>query len=147
MQANLLCETAKLHFCGKIIRKRENRQCIIFFSNESADYLFMVSVASVWASAYKRMTINWGMESFSHSHMKFLKYFWQSDYQRLTSLFGWESDLKIGQWHWCLNRPCVIDSLFRVPWPPEIGARALLTQHKIDFQYSPFLLQIYSLCW
>jgi hypothetical protein len=33
-------------------------------------------------------------------------------------------------------RPCVIDSLFRVPWPPEIGARALLTQHKIELQHS-----------
>jgi hypothetical protein len=39
-------------------------------------------------------------------------------------------------------RPCVIGSLFRVPWPPEIGARVLLTQHKIDFQHSAFLLQI-----
>jgi hypothetical protein len=46
-------------------------------------------------------------------------------------------------------RPCVIDSLFRVPWPPEIGARTLLTQHKIYLIHSAFLLQIYtkSLCW
>jgi hypothetical protein len=46
-------------------------------------------------------------------------------------------------------RPCVIDSLFRGPWPPEIGARVLITQHKIDFQNSAFLLQIYTknLCW
>jgi hypothetical protein len=37
-------------------------------------------------------------------------------------------------------RPCVIDSLFRVPWPLEIGVCALLAQHKIDFQHSAFLL-------
>jgi hypothetical protein len=38
--------------------------------------------------------------------------------------------------------PCVIDSLFRVPWPPEIGVCALQAQHKIDFQHSAFLSQI-----
>jgi hypothetical protein len=36
-------------------------------------------------------------------------------------------------------KPCVIESLFRVPWPPDIGAHALLTQHNIDFQHSAFL--------
>jgi hypothetical protein len=29
---------------------------------------------------------------------------------------------------------------FSGPWPPEIGARELLTQHKIYFQHSVFLL-------
>jgi hypothetical protein len=37
-------------------------------------------------------------------------------------------------------RPCVIDSLFQVTWPPEIGACALQTQHKIYFQHSVFLI-------
>jgi hypothetical protein len=37
---------------------------------------------------------------------------------------------------------CVIDSLFRDPWLPEIFACILLTQHKIDFQHCAFLLQI-----
>jgi hypothetical protein len=43
----------------------------------------------------------------------------------------------------------LLHSLFRVPWPPEIGARTPLTQHKIDFQHSVFLLKIStkSLCW
>jgi hypothetical protein len=36
-------------------------------------------------------------------------------------------------------RPCVIYSIFQVPWPPEIGARALPTQHKDDFQHSTLL--------
>jgi hypothetical protein len=43
-------------------------------------------------------------------------------------------------------RPCVIDSMFQVPWPPEIGARALPTQHKVDFQHSTFLLLTYCRC-
>jgi hypothetical protein len=35
-------------------------------------------------------------------------------------------------------RPYVIDSMFQVPWPPEIGVRALPTQHKVDFQHITF---------
>jgi hypothetical protein len=42
-----------------------------------------------------------------------------------------------------VERPCVIDSMFRVPWPPEIGACALPTHHKVDFQHSTFLLLTY----
>jgi hypothetical protein len=41
---------------------------------------------------------------------------------------------------WNIIRPCVVDSMFQVPWPPELGACALPTQHKVDFQHSTFLL-------
>jgi hypothetical protein len=43
-------------------------------------------------------------------------------------------------------KPCVIDSMFQVPWHPEIGAHALPTQHKVDFQHSKFLLLTYWRC-
>jgi hypothetical protein len=43
-------------------------------------------------------------------------------------------------------RPCVIDSMFQVPWPPEVGARALPTEHKVDFQHSTLLLLMYCRC-
>jgi hypothetical protein len=36
--------------------------------------------------------------------------------------------------------------MFQVPWPPEIGVRALPTQHKVDFQHSTFLLLTYCRC-
>jgi hypothetical protein len=42
-------------------------------------------------------------------------------------------------------RPSIIDSMFQVPGPPEIGARAMPTQHKVDFQHSTFLL-LYTYC-
>jgi hypothetical protein len=41
---------------------------------------------------------------------------------------------------------CVIDSMFQVPWPPEIGAHVLPTQHRVDFQHSTFLLVMYCRC-
>jgi hypothetical protein len=34
-------------------------------------------------------------------------------------------------------RPCVIDSMFQVPWPSEIGVRTLPTQHKLIFNTVP----------
>jgi hypothetical protein len=40
-------------------------------------------------------------------------------------------------------RPCVIDSMFQVPWPPVC---VLPTQHKVDFQHSTFLLLTYCRC-
>jgi hypothetical protein len=40
-------------------------------------------------------------------------------------------------------RPCVINSMFRVPWDPEIHARALPTQHKLDF----YCRYVEILCW
>jgi hypothetical protein len=44
-------------------------------------------------------------------------------------------------------RPCIINSMFRDTWPwgPEIHARALPTQHKLDFQHITFL--IIDVCW
>jgi hypothetical protein len=36
--------------------------------------------------------------------------------------------------------------MFQVTWPPEIRARALPTQHKVDFKHSTFLLLTYCRC-
>jgi hypothetical protein len=43
-------------------------------------------------------------------------------------------------------RPYVIDSMFQVPWPPEIGACALPTQHKVNFQHSRPYISIVDVC-
>jgi hypothetical protein len=42
-------------------------------------------------------------------------------------------------------RPCVINSMFRVPRGHEIHARALQTQHKLDFQYTVHFY--WDVCW
>jgi hypothetical protein len=50
-------------------------------------------------------------------------------------------------WTWGLITALFLEeSMFQVPWPPEIGARVLSKQHKVYFQHSAFLLLTYCRC-